>query len=235
MRKKGLIPILLGLACIAAALVLMMHNRLEQQHAEAASSETMEVLRQEIIPAETADEAVVSYDTEPASAEGSEETKKEIKPNNKDIVYPDYILDPNRAMPEIEIGGYRYIGYLEVPSLGIDQPVQSEWSYPNLQVSACRYAGSVYQNNMVVCGHNYFPGFGLLLNVTAGDLVRFTDVDGNVFDYEIAGVELLAPEDTEEMTESGWDLTLFTCTMSTASRVTVRCRAADPKKTAAKP
>ena len=56
-----------------------------------------------------------------------------------------------------------------------------------------------------------------------GDELSFTDADGNVFYYTVDEIETLSPFATEEMTSSGWDLTLFTCTVGGASRVTVRC------------
>ena len=36
-------------------------------------------------------------------------------------------------------------------------------------------------------------------------------------------LELLWPEQTEEMLSGEWDLTLFTCTLGGRQRVTVRC------------
>ena len=58
---------------------------------------------------------------------------------------------------------------------------------------------------------------------------QFCDLDGNVFVYRAAAKETLAPEDTEEMTDSGWALTLFTCTTGGAYRLAIRCeRAAAP-------
>lgn len=48
-------------------------------------------------------------------------------------------------------------------------------------------------------------------------------MDGNIFAYKVIEVETLQPTAIEEMTIGGWDLTLFTCTVGGASRVTVRC------------
>ena len=47
-------------------------------------------------------------------------------------------------MPETELDGEQYIGVLELPTLSLTLPVQSQWSYPALKVSPCRYAGSAY-------------------------------------------------------------------------------------------
>lgn len=51
----------------------------------------------------------------------------------------------------------------------------------------------------------------------------FTDVDGNVFLYEVVLQEVMGATAIEEMTVSDYDLSLFTCTMDGQSRFTVRC------------
>ena len=76
---------------------------------------------------------------------------------------------------------------------------------------------------MILAAHNYDRHFGRLKNLEGGELVRFTDVDGNVFDFSVTELELLWPEQTEEMLSGEWDLTLFTCTLCGRQRVTVRC------------
>ena len=126
-------------------------------------------------------------------------------------------------MPIIEIDGYEYVGFLDIPVLELSLPVMAEWSYPNLKLSPCRLTGSVYRDDMVVCAHNYQRHFGGLKTLATGDEVRFTDGDGNVFVYEVSSLEQLLPTQVEEMTEGGGDLTLFTCTIGGAQRVTVRC------------
>lgn len=138
-------------------------------------------------------------------------------------VFPDYVLDPNMEMPVENIDGIDYIGILRIPSLDLELPVISQWSYPHLKTAPCRYAGSAYQNNLIICAHNYTSHFGNLKKLPEGDSITFTDVDGNVFTYEVELLETLHPVDTEEMERGGWDLTLFTCTIGGAYRVTVCC------------
>lgn len=136
---------------------------------------------------------------------------------------PDYILHPEMDMPTQEIDGRHYIGTLEIASLGLSLPVLSEWSYPGLRIAPCRYSGSAYQHNLVIAAHNYTSHFGRLKNLSQGDSVTFTDIDGNLFFYQVAEIETLNPHSVEEMTSGDWDLTLFTCTIGGQSRVTVRC------------
>lgn len=137
-----------------------------------------------------------------------------------DTLYPDP-YDP--AMTEVEIDGYAYVGYLSVPSIGLEVPVMSEWDYTRLKLSPCRYSGSTKTCGFVICAHNYTRHFGPIKDLLPGDEVYFTDMDGAVWRYEVAVTDILPPTDIEDMTAGDYDLTLFTCTYGGQSRVTVRC------------
>lgn len=137
---------------------------------------------------------------------------------------PPFVQYPEMEMPTREIDGQTYIGMVEVPALELSLPVISEWTYPRLKKAPCRYVGSVYSKDMVICGHNYDRHFGRLKDLAVGDEVRFTDMDGNVFFYSICGTEQLGKYAVEDMLAGEWDLTLFTCTKGGRMRVTVRCK-----------
>ena len=136
---------------------------------------------------------------------------------------PDYILNPEMDMPTIEINGYRYIGTLSIPSIDIKLPVMETWDYARMKIAPCRYSGSAYLNNMIICGHNYASHLGRLKNLQTGDTVIFMDADGNEFSYIAQEMETLTETAVEEMQSGEWDLTLFTCTVGGQTRVTVRC------------
>ena len=212
--KKGTWLICLGLLLIAAALFLAAYNIYDEQRAEQAAHETVEQL-EACLPAESPAETLPEgMETLPPAGPG-------------EVEIPDYVLDPNHEMPVRNIGGEDYIGVLEVPSLGLMLPVMSEWSYPRLKIAPCRYTGSAYQGNLIIAAHNYRSHFGNLKELCEGDVVCFTDMDGNVFSYEVALLEILQPTDVDEMEGGDWDLTLFTCTVGGKSRVTVRCERTD--------
>lgn len=132
-------------------------------------------------------------------------------------------LDPDGEMTEVEIDGYSYIGYIQIPSLGLELPVMADWSYPQLKLSPCRYSGSTKTDNLVIAAHNYVSHFGPIKHLKVGDSVYFTDMDGVVSSYEVAETDILSPFAVEEMTDSGYALTLFTCSYGGTNRVTVRC------------
>ena len=138
-----------------------------------------------------------------------------------------YGLDPEQEMTVTDIDGWGYIGYLSIPSIGLELPVMSEWSYAGLKVAPGRYSGSTYADNMVVCAHNYAKHFSPIKWLALGSEVYFTDMDGQRWSYEVTNVETIQPTDIDKMItasdEDAWDLTLFTCTTGGRARCAVRC------------
>lgn len=136
---------------------------------------------------------------------------------------PDYVLNPDMNMPEVNVDDISCIGVLEIPSISLTLPVGSKYSDEILREIPCRYYGSVYTDNMVIAGHNYISHFGKLSQLTEGDAIIFTDVEGHTFTWYVDAIEALHSTDVEGMTEGKWPLTLFTCTMDGQNRITVRC------------
>lgn len=203
-KRKGTLFLAVGAALLLGASGLVIYNLWDESRAAAAADSTMTVLDEVIVPV-----AAV--------------TPEDLADFSGEVQIPDYILDPDMELPALEVDENRYVGYLEIPVLELRLPVLESWSYPNLKLSACRYAGSPYQDNMVVAAHNYARHFGSIRELVEGDEVRFTDIDGNVFVYTVAEQEQLAPRPVEAMLAGDWDLSLFTCTLSGQYRVTIRC------------
>ena len=130
-------------------------------------------------------------------------------------------------MATVEVDGYDCIGILSVPVLDLELPVLTDWSYAKLKKAPCHYYGSYYEKDFVIAAHNYKSHFGRLSKLQAGDIVVFTDVSGTVHYYEVVILETLPKNATKEMITSGFDLSLYTCTLGGGSRVTVRCNAAE--------
>ena len=133
-------------------------------------------------------------------------------------------LSSGEALEEAFVPDYvNYIGVLDIPALELSLPIISEWSYDALQIAPCRYSGSAYLDNLVIAGHNYRSHFASLPQLQPGDSVTFTDMDGNVFSYEVSSLETLSPYAISDMTSGDWALTLFTCTVGGQSRLAIRC------------
>ena len=200
--KRGAFWIHLGLLLIAAALFLSAYNTMDSRKDGETSRQVIAQMC-EALPTQT------TAETEAPAV-------------------PEYLLDADREMPVQTINGRDYIGVLTIPSLELELPVLSQWDYPALKVAPCRYSGSLYQDNLILCAHNYASHFGKLKNHRVGDTAILTDMDENVVRFQLAAQETIQPEDLEAMEAGDWDLTLFTCTVGGQSRVTVRFVREDP-------
>lgn len=130
-------------------------------------------------------------------------------------------LEPE--LPVVEVDGYGYVGYVEIPALELELPVMAEWDYDRLKIAPCRQFGSSRTDDLVIAAHNYQTHFGRLKELEAGETVRFTDMEGIVNTYAVAKNETLNPTEVDEVQNSGYDLVLYTCTLGGRTRVTVFC------------
>lgn len=205
MRKKiSIVCMTVGILLIAAAISLAVYNRYEENRAADAADSVMSLLHQAI-------------EADPSANE------PDSNPPETDTEPPSEKTDSGK-MTVIEIDGYGYIGYLSIPALALELPVMSEWDYNRLKIAPCLYYGSVKTDNMVIAAHNYTRHFGKLSQLKPGDIIRFTDMDGTVYTYQVGDLETLPPTATKEMIASDWELSLYTCTYGGGSRVTVRCK-----------
>ena len=209
MSKRGKLCTALGLLLLLAALGLTAYNLWR----DAMASMSVDVVLERLTPTLSSRQSEL-----PALSSGEA---------LEEAFVPDYVLNPEMAMPEETIDGRNYIGVLDIPALELSLPIISEWSYDALQIAPCRYSGSAYLDNLVIAGHNYRSHFVSLPQLQPGDSVTFTDMDGNVFSYEVSSLETLSPYAVSDMTSGDWDLTLFTCTVGGQSRLAIRCDQAE--------
>lgn len=195
---------LLGVMLLLSAAMLLINN----QHEDDLALEHVQL----VIPA-------LQEQIQQEQALILEETIPEIT----DHTPAEYLKPEDLVMTEKVINGYAYIGYLTIPDLGLELPVMSEWDSRRLQISPCRYSGSLRGEDLVIMAHNYKSHFGRLSKLSLGAQVQFVDMDGKSWNYQVAAMDVLAAESVEEMTAGEYDLTLFTCAPNRITRVTVRC------------
>ena len=147
--------------------------------------------------------------------------KREVVVQNH--IVDDFITEEVREMKTVNINGDEFIGTITIPTLNLELPVMSEYSYSRLKKAPCRYYGNLFTNDLIICAHAYETFFANLVKLKQNDLVVFTDVDGNNYTYEVLEIEVLKPTDVDKMINNDFDLTLYTCTYDNKGRVTVRC------------
>ena len=202
----GNILIILGLLLIAASIGLTVYNLWDAERAAQESNAIADILIKEI-----GDDFVDGITVLPYT-------------------------DPSTPMPTKMIDGYEYIGILEIPSESLTLPVMSKWDYDRLKIAPCRFTGSYYSNDLVICGHNYSKHFSPIKWMDIGEDIYFINVEGLTIHYIVVNRETLQPTDVDLMVDNknnnkestmDWDMTLFTCNIGGQTRCAVRCSRVD--------
>lgn len=211
-RVFGIICMLLGAVLLAGAVALAVYNQQEETAAVQATEEylpkVLEVINKKI--SDTSDTSESASD----AVETTEGVPEDVHSLNNSYV---------SNMLVVNIDGYDFVGYISIPKLGLELPVMSETDMELMRIAPCRFSGSPKTENLVVGAHNYKTHFGNIEELSEGDTVIFTDMEGNVRNYSVSYTELLLETDVLELQNSGFPLTIYTCTYDGESRVTVRC------------
>ena len=194
---------ILGITMVLSAFSLILVNRQEDLTAENHVAEIIPLIREEI-----------------SRTHQTVSTEQAIPQDN----IPEELLKAeDLIMTEKNINGYAYIGYLTIPDLNLELPIMSGWDSRRLQIAPCRFTGTLRGEDLVIMAHNYSSHFGRLSKLSEGSTVQFMDMDGKLWDYSVAAMDILPAEAVEEMTAGEYDLTLFTCAPNRSQRITIRC------------
>ena len=194
MNKLSKIFMSIGILLIAISAALLIYNNYEETKAGKKSKEVLKAIK-------------INLNNIP----------KDINTNKIDLA------QTNEEMHTINIDGYDYIGTITIPSLGLELPIMSKYDNNSLKIAPARYYGSVYTNDLIICGHSYKTHFKYLSNLEQRDNIIFTDIEGQSYIYEVLEIEVLSPSEVSTMIDNEFDLTLYTCTDDGFNRITVRC------------
>lgn len=199
-NKLGKVFIILGAVLLLAALSLVLWNNYESGRAERSANAALEKLLDKM-------------------------PKKTINSNDSEAQkINEYLSEDDSYVPTIEVDGKLYAGIIYIPSIKTELPVLKDWSYANLDIAPCRYYGSIKNKNLIIAAHNYTSFFDKINKLNPDDEIIFVTADGISYEYEVTQSELIDGGNSFLMRDNqdNWDLTLFTCTWSGYSRVTVR-------------
>ena len=197
-RKLGISLMALGLALLAASVGLLSFNRREADRAEAASMELLPAVSDAI------------------AAQMAQKTETTLQ-------LPIFAEPTDLKMKAVEVYGYLCVGYVSIPRLELNLPVQASCTDENLKVSPCLYSGTTMEDDLVLAGHNYRRHFGPIRRLKSGDDVVFVDMEGNAIHYQVTAVDAVPPTAVEEVTSGQFDLALVTCTYGGETRLVVYC------------
>lgn len=198
-NKLGAVLMLCGIILASSAVPLIFHNRDEALSAKDSVAVTLPQVKAKILQS-----AGTSAAHEPQAVTAQAE----------------------EAKTGVVIGNDEYFGILSIPSLSLELPIHSEWSEAALKTSPCRQQGDT-DGSLVIAGHNYTEHFGRLDRLSTGELIKLTPANGGTVTYTVADIGTLSPTAVDDVLESDYPLTLYTCTFSGRERIVVRCNRAD--------
>lgn len=212
-RIVAIVCIILGIGLVIGSSALLIRNQNEEIQAKQVTEEYLPLIID-----------VIESRAKENSDNISSESDNSIAGNSipEDVHNQSNSLVSNMLVAEID--GYDFVGYITIPKLGLQLPVMSQTDMDLMKIAPCRFSGSPKTNDLVVGAHNYEIHFGNIDNLSEGDSVTFTDMEGNVWQYEVAFTEILLPTEAEALKNSDYPLTIYTCTYDGESRITVRCK-----------
>lgn len=220
-RKISVVCGVIGLCCLIAAGLFTLYNMYDDTRAANELNAETEKLEAIVLSPERAREVALNRILRETPAPiVPQETPAQGEPTPEPT--PTATPVPEN-MPVLTIDGEDFVAIIGIPALDLEFPVRNEWSKKGAKNSPCRYVGSVYTNDLIICAHNYSSHFGRLKELKQGDEIILVDMNGEIYTYHVELTEEIHRYNVEDMICSGYDLTLFTCTLDAVSRVTVRC------------
>lgn len=126
------------------------------------------------------------------------------------------IPEPQDAVPEarrdntmavVSVDGTDFVGILELPRYGSVLPVCADWGkasqYP------CRFSGSIYDGTMQIGATTQKGQYDFYRELSLGDALCYTDVEGNRYTFTITGLRYETHIDQAALQEKEAGLTLF--------------------------
>ena len=126
------------------------------------------------------------------------------------------IPTPQSAVPEerrdntmstLSIDGIDFVGLLEIPRYGSALPVCANWGTPAKY--PCQFYGSIYDRTMQIGGTSQAGQYDFYREISVGDAVYFTDMEGNRFAYSVTDVRYEKSANQAALQREEASLTLF--------------------------
>ena len=126
-------------------------------------------------------------------------------------------------MPSRCYEGTDYDGIFGYPRFGVKLPVGALWDKKDAEVFPCRYFGNASDGTLVIGGTDGKGQFDFVSSADIGDEVTFTDLRGAEYVYTVKEVRHSKKANAGNLTNSGFDLTLFAKDKKSGDYLIIRC------------
>ena len=119
------------------------------------------------------------------------------------------VLEPrsDNTMAVLSMGESDFVGILEIPRFGSALPICAQWG--NLTQYPCYFDGSIYDGSMQIGGTTQRGQYDFYREISVGDQVHFTDMEGNRFVYTVTNMHYTKHADQAALQREDAALTLF--------------------------
>ena len=119
------------------------------------------------------------------------------------------VLEERRdnTMSVLSVDGTDFVGIVELPRYGSMLPVCADWGKPSKY--PCRFNGSIYDGTMQIGATTQTGQYDFYRELSVGDTVIYTDVEGNRYTFAITGLRYEKHADQAALQNKEAPLTLF--------------------------
>lgn len=141
------------------------------------------------------------------------------------------IPEPQDALPEerrdntmstLSIDGVNFVGLLELPRYGSVLPVCNDWGRPDRY--PCRFDGSIYDGSMQIGATTQTGQYSFYRDISVGDTVVFTDVEGNRYTFQVSAMRYEKQIDQKTLQREAAACTLFVKNMYAFEYLVIFCQ-----------
>ena len=113
----------------------------------------------------------------------------------------------DNRMPVLSIDETDFIGIVEMPRYESALPVSASWGH--LTKCPCRFSGSIYDSTLQIGATSQKGQYDFYREISVGDTVIFTDVEGNQYTYTVTNLQYENRADQTSLRREESALTLF--------------------------
>ena len=113
----------------------------------------------------------------------------------------------DNTMSVLSVDEKNFLGILELPKFGSSLPICADWG--DVSKYPCRLSGSIYDSTMQIGLTSQKGQYDFYREISVGDVVFFTDMEGNRFSYGITGIRYEKHADQTALQREDAALTLF--------------------------
>lgn len=113
----------------------------------------------------------------------------------------------DNSMSVLSIDGADFVGIIEMPRYESTLPVCANWGH--LTKYPCRFSGSIYDSTLQIGATSQKGQYDFYREISVGDTVIFTDVEGNQYTYTVTNLQYESHADQATLNREEYALTLF--------------------------